>query len=77
MIENIYSPELIRIDISDRTEDEPFMLQSGEFCLAETLELFNLLTTSAAISTQKPREKANHLLLVFATRLARIPLTLS
>ena len=42
MIESIYSPELVRIDISDRTEDEPFMLQSGEFCLAETLELFNL-----------------------------------
>ena len=39
MIESIYSPELIRIDISDRTEDEPFMLQPGEFCLAETLGL--------------------------------------
>ena len=42
MVESIYSPELVRIDISDRTEDEPFMLQPGEICLAETLELFNL-----------------------------------
>ena len=33
MIESIYSPELMRIDISDKTEDEPFMLQSGEFLL--------------------------------------------
>jgi dCTP deaminase len=42
MIESIYSSELVRINIADRTEDDPFMLQSGEFCLAETLELFNL-----------------------------------
>ena len=37
MVESIYSPELVRINIEDRTEDDPFMLQSGEFCLAETL----------------------------------------
>ena len=42
MVESIYSPELVRINIADKTEDDPFMLQSGEFCLAETLELFNL-----------------------------------
>ena len=42
MVESIYSPDLIKIDISDKTEDDPFMLQSGEFCLAETRELFNL-----------------------------------
>ena len=48
MVENICDPELIRVDISGRTEDDPFMLQPGEFCLAETLELFNIPTTSAA-----------------------------
>tara|TARA_Y100000310_G_scaffold37906_1_gene35539 strand:+ start:622 stop:927 length:306 start_codon:yes stop_codon:yes gene_type:complete len=42
MVENICDPELIRVDISGRTEDDPFMLQPGEFCLAETLELFNI-----------------------------------
>ena len=42
MVENICDPELLRVDISGRTEDDPFMLQPGEFCLAETLELFNL-----------------------------------
>ena len=35
MVESIYSPELVRINIADKTEDDPFMLQSGEFCLAE------------------------------------------
>jgi dCTP deaminase len=43
MVESIYSPDLVRISIADKTEDDPFMLQSGEFCLAETLELFNHL----------------------------------
>ena len=56
MIESIYSPELIRIDISDRTEDEPFMLQSGEFCLAETLELFNLPDDCLLYTSPSPRD---------------------
>ena len=42
MIESIYSPELVRIDISDKTEDDPFMVQPGDFLLAETMEVFNL-----------------------------------
>ena len=37
MVESIYSPELVRINIAERSEDDPFMLQPGEFCLAETL----------------------------------------
>ena len=63
MIESIYSPELIRIDISDRTEDEPFMLQPGEFCLAETLELFNLPNDiSCQFTVSRARDGVNHLL---------------
>ena len=65
MIESIYSPELIRIDISDRTEDEPFMLQSGEFCLAETLELFNIpddISCQFVLKSSRAREGYNHLL---------------
>ena len=42
MVESIYSPELVRVDISHRTEDDPFMLHPGEFCLAETLEQWDL-----------------------------------
>jgi hypothetical protein len=44
MVESIYSPELVRVDISHRTEDDPFMLHPGEVCLAETRESFNLPT---------------------------------
>ena len=65
MIESIYSPELIRIDISDRTEDEPFMLQAGEFCLAETLELFNLpddISCQFVLKSSRARDGVNHLL---------------
>ena len=47
MVENICDPELIRVDISDKTEDDPFMLQPGEFCLAETLSCLTFPTTSA------------------------------
>jgi len=65
MIESIYSPELVRIDISDRTEDEPFMLQPGEFCLAETLELFNLpndISCQFVLKSSRARTGVNHLL---------------
>ena len=68
MIESIYSPELIRIDISDRTEDEPFMLQPGEFCLAETLELFNLpndLCGTFLLKSSRAREGYTHALAGF------------
>lgn len=65
MVESIYSTELVRIDISDKTEDEPFMLQSGEFCLAETLELFNLpddISAQFVLKSSRAREGYNHLL---------------
>ena len=65
MVESIYSPELVRIDISDKTEDEPFMLQSGEFCLAETLELFNLpddISAQFVLKSSRARAGYNHLL---------------
>ena len=60
MIESIYSPELIRIDISDRTEDEPFMLQPGEFAWLKHLSCLTCPTTSAAnlYSSQAVQEMA-------------------
>ena len=48
MIEVMDSKELIQIDISTRTEDDPYMLLPGEFCLAETFETFNLPSTVSA-----------------------------
>ena len=65
MVESIYSPELVRVDISHRTEDDPFLLQSGEFCLAETVELFNLpddISCQFVLKSSRARSGLNHLL---------------
>ena len=65
MVENICDPELIRVDISGRTEDDPFMLQPGEFCLAETLELFNIpddISCQFVLKSSRARSGLNHLL---------------
>ena len=68
MVENICDPELLRIDISDRTEDDPFLLQPGEFCLAETLELFNLpddICGTFLLKSSRAREGYTHALAGF------------
>ena len=65
MVESIYSPDLVRINIADRTEDDAFMLQPGEFCLAETLELFNLpddISSQFVLKSSRARSGLNHLL---------------
>ena len=48
MIESIYSPELIRIDVTDRTEDEPFMLSPASFAWLKHLSCLTCPTTSTA-----------------------------
>ena len=68
MVESIYSPELVRINISDKTEDDPFMLQPGEFCLAETLELFNIpddISSQFVLKSSRAREGLQHCLLAW------------
>ena len=68
MVENICDPELLRVDISGRTEDDPFMLQPGEFCLAETLELFNLpddICGTFLLKSSRAREGYTHALAGF------------
>ena len=65
MIESIYSPELIRVDISDTTEDNPFMVQPGDFLLAETLEIFNLpndISAQFVLKSSRARAGFNHML---------------
>jgi dCTP deaminase len=65
MVESIYSPELVRINISDKTEDDPFMLQPGEFCLAETVELFNIpddISCEFKLKSSRAREGFQHAL---------------
>ena len=65
MIESIYSPELIRVDISDATEDNPFMVQPGDFLLAETMEIFNLpedVSAQFVLKSSRARAGFNHML---------------
>jgi len=65
MVESIYSPELIRVDISHYNEEEPFRLEPGEFCLAETRELFNLpedISAQFVLKSSRARCGYNHLL---------------
>ena len=69
MVESIYSPDLVRINIADKTEDDPFMLQPSEFCLAETLELFNLpddICSTFLLKSSRAREGYDHALAGFA-----------
>ena len=65
MIESVESPELKRIDISGKTQDEPYLLLPGEFCLAETLECFDLpedISAQFVLKSSRAREGLNHLL---------------
>lgn len=65
MIEVADQRELIRIDISNRTKDDPYMLLPGEFCLAQTREVFDLPADIAAqfvLKSSRAREGYNHLL---------------
>ena len=65
MIESIYSPDLIRVDISETTEDNPFMVQPGDFLLAETMEIFNLpedVSAQFVLKSSRARAGFNHML---------------
>jgi len=65
MIESIQTSELQRIDISGRTQDDPYLLLPGEFCLAETLERFDLpedVSAQFVLKSSRAREGLNHLL---------------
>ncbi len=65
MIESAESPELSRVDIADKTQDDPYLLLPGEFCLAETLERFDLpenVSAQFVLKSSRAREGLNHLL---------------
>ena len=68
MVESIYSPELVRINISEKTADDPFQLQPGEFVLAETREVFNFpddLCAQFVLKSSRGREGYNNVLAGF------------
>ena len=65
MIEMKYQEELVRLDISGKTEDDPYLLMPGHFCLAETREFFNLpddISAQFVLKSSRARSGLNHLL---------------
>lgn len=65
MIEVSDQTDLVRIDISDRNEEDAYMLLPDEFCLAETIEQFNLpnnISAQFVLKSSRAREGYNHLL---------------
>jgi len=63
MIESIYDPKLVRINISGKTEDDPFLLQPSEFCLGETLEQFAIpddICSTFLLKSSRAREGYDH-----------------
>ena len=65
MIEVSDRRSLIEIDISDRTEEDPYYLAPSEFVLAETIETFNLpddISAQFVLKSSRAREGLNHLL---------------
>jgi len=65
LIESIYHPEFVRIDISRHSESDPYLLQPGEFCLAETQETFNLpedLSAQFVLKSSRARAGYQHML---------------
>jgi len=65
MMEVIETPELMRIDISTKTADDPYFLLPGEICLAETIELFNLpedISAQFVLKSSRARDFYGHML---------------
>jgi dCTP deaminase len=42
LIESAQSPELVRYPLHRHSQDDPYELRPGQFCLADTIEVFNI-----------------------------------
>jgi dCTP deaminase len=65
MIERPHEPDLRLIDISEYTEENPYLLKAGEFVLAETLEKFRIpdrISAQFVLKSSRAREGYQHLL---------------
>jgi dCTP deaminase len=65
MIEVADTKDFVNVDISHRTEKNPYRLMPGEFCLAETEEIFNIpdsLSAQFALKSSRAREGYENLL---------------
>jgi len=65
MIEVPGSEDLVEIDISKCTKDRPYYFLPGEFCLAETMEIFHIpdsLSAQFVLKSSRAREGLTHAL---------------
>lgn len=63
MIERATSDELVRVDISSCTKDDPYLLKPGQWALAETWETFNMPKDIAGLfflKSSRAREGFEH-----------------
>lgn len=64
MIESAVGDELVRVNISDCTADDPYWLRPGQWILAETWETFNMPKDVAGLfflKSSRAREGLEHL----------------
>jgi dCTP deaminase len=65
MIESVVSPEFVRTPIRGFTEENPWLLGPGQFCLASTEEILNMpddVAGSFALKSSRGREGYSHAL---------------
>ena len=65
MIEVADTKDFVNVDISHRTEKNPYRLMPGEFCLAETEEIFNIpdsISAQFVLKSSRAREGYENLL---------------
>ena len=65
LIESAQSPELVPYPLGGHNEDDPYELKPGQFCLAQTVEVFNLPDDIAAqfmLKSSRAREGLEHLM---------------
>lgn len=65
MVERPSSPELLELDISQTTEQEPYLLRPSNFVLAQSIETFNMpddVCGQALLKSSRAREGIDHAL---------------
>jgi len=65
LIESAQSPELVHYPLHRHSQDDPYELKPGQFCLAQTVEMFNLPDDIAAqfmLKSSRAREGLEHLM---------------
>lgn len=65
LIESAESLELVRYPLGRHSEEHPYLMVPGQFCLAQTVETFNLPTSVAAqfmLKSSRARSGLEHLM---------------